>query len=237
MKVVIEMATPRYSTSFFYKRLHTAPCKDHQTPQQRLFLALSSAAAYLADKELFRWGAVDCHRPSATHPPESLLHSPFVISMAAAPIAAAVTKPATDHAGHPLLADEANNAEGEEPRNPGWTVPWLTILGFAFLTFNSVMAIIRSQGDTMAIVFVGFSYADLVLLFACLRMYERAPAGSSTRGQLKVAVWILTTLLTFTFSYKVAAVMPPPVALVVWLMAFATVAGGFFAFFLYKEKN
>ncbi|GJM90603.1 hypothetical protein PR202_ga06903 [Eleusine coracana subsp. coracana] len=78
---------------------------------------------------------------------------------------------------------------------------------------------------------------DLVLLFACLRLYERAPAQSSTREQLKVAVWILTTLLTFAFSYKVAAVMPPSVAVLVWLMAFATVAGGFFAFFLYKEKN
>jgi hypothetical protein len=31
----------------------------------------------------------------------------------------------------------------------------------------------------------------------------------------------------------VAAIMPAPVAVVVWLMAFATVAGGFLAFFIY----
>jgi hypothetical protein len=136
---------------------------------------------------------------------------------------------------------EANNPDGlqEARSNPGWwwSIPWLTILGFAFLTFNSVMAIIRSQGDRGAILFVGFSYGDLVLLFACLRLYERAPAGSSSREWLKAAVWILTTLLTFAFSYKVAALMPPPVALLIWIMAFATVAGGFVALFVLKPKN
>ncbi|KAF8691523.1 hypothetical protein HU200_040670 [Digitaria exilis] len=114
---------------------------------------------------------------------------------------------------------EAGNAAG------GFSL--LTLIGFLFLTFNSIMAILRSQGDAMAVAFVGFSYADLVALFVCLRMYERARAGSATREWLKVAVWILTTLLTFAFSCKVAAVMPAPVAVLVWLMAFATVAGGF----------
>nr|CAB3449341.1 unnamed protein product [Digitaria exilis] len=124
---------------------------------------------------------------------------------------------------------EAGNAAG------GFSL--LTLIGFLFLTFNSIMAILRSQGDAMAVAFVGFSYADLVALFVCLRMYERARAGSATREWLKVAVWILTTLLTFAFSCKVAAVMPAPVAVLVWLMAFATVAGGFVAFFIYKEKK
>jgi hypothetical protein len=147
-----------------------------------------------------------------------------------------------DHAKDYLLEEgrEANYPDGQEPPNPCWMsiIPCLTtILGFAFLTFNSVMAIIRSQGDRSAILFVGFSYGDLVLLFACLRLYERAPAGSSSREWLKAAVWILTTLLTFVFSYKVAALMPPPVALLIWIMAFATVAGGFVALFVLKPKD
>ncbi|RCV04867.1 hypothetical protein SETIT_1G035700v2 [Setaria italica] len=127
--------------------------------------------------------------------------------------------------------------DGRQGNNGDGAFPWLTLLGFGFLTFNSVMAILRAQGDRMAIAFVGFSYADLVALFACLRMYESAPAGSSKRDWLKIAVWILTTLLTLAFSGKVAAVMPPPVAVVVWLMAFATIAGGFVTFFIYKEKK
>lgn len=147
-------------------------------------------------------------------------------------------------AGFPRLLEdaedrEANRRNGLQVDNAGGGIsfPWLTLLGFLFLTFNSGMAIYRSLGDATAILFVCFSYGDLVLLFACLRTYERAPAGSSTRWWLKIAIWVLTTMLTMAFSYKVAAVMPPPVAVGVWLMAFATVAGGFVAFFLYNEKN
>jgi hypothetical protein len=110
---------------------------------------------------------------------------------------------------------------------------WLTLLGFAFLTFNSAMAIYRSDGDLAAIGFVAFSYVDLVLLFVCLRWYEREAPGCATRGKLKVGVWILTTLLTMAFSYKVAAIMPLAVKVVIWAMACATVLGGFF---VYTEK-
>ncbi|CAO2045069.1 unnamed protein product [Urochloa humidicola] len=110
-------------------------------------------------------------------------------------------------------------------------------LAFFFLTLNSATAIVRSRGDAAAVTFICFSYADLLALFLCLRMYERAPAGSNARSWLKVAVWIETALLTFAFSGKVAAVMPPPVAVMVWLVAFATVAGGFVAFFVYQEKK
>ncbi|NDW60192.1 hypothetical protein G0P98_27470, partial [Yangia sp. PrR004] len=104
----------------------------------------------------------------------------------------------------------------------------------AFLTFNSVMAIYRSERDLPSILFVAGSYVDLVLLFVCLRLFESAPRDSTRRWWLKACVWALTTLLTVMFSHKVASIMPPLVALVVWAMAFATIAGGFFAFFIYK---
>ncbi|TVU07955.1 hypothetical protein EJB05_41334, partial [Eragrostis curvula] len=127
----------------------------------------------------------------------------------------------------------ANAAAAADREDVGFS--WLTLLGFAFLTFNSAMAIYRSNGDLAAIAFVAFSYIDLVLLFICLRWYEKAAPGSPTRGNLKVAVWILTTLLTMAFSYKVAAIMPMAVKVLVWGMACATVLGGFYAFFVYKE--
>jgi hypothetical protein len=111
----------------------------------------------------------------------------------------------------------------------------LTLIGFGFLTFNSVMAVYRSNGDLSAISFVGFSYLDLVLLFYCLRLYERTPPESTRREHLKMAVWLLTTMLTAAFSYKVAAIMPFPVQVLVWTMAGATVLGGFYAFFLHGD--
>ncbi|PAN04729.1 hypothetical protein GQ55_1G085600 [Panicum hallii var. hallii] len=113
----------------------------------------------------------------------------------------------------------------------------LTIIGFAFLTFNSFMAVYRSNGDVGAIFFVVFSYLDLVLLFYCLRQYERTPPESPRREHIKMAVWLLTTLLTAAFSYKVAAIMPLPVQVLVWAMAGATVLGGFYAFFIHQEKT
>ncbi|CAN6271943.1 unnamed protein product [Urochloa humidicola] len=159
-------------------------------------------------------------------------------------------QPAADHdaAAKPLVgAKEANNIANDNNGSHqadsinaagGSRFSWLpTFLAFLLLTFNSAMAIVRSQGDTMAIAFVGFCYGDLVALLICLTMYERARAGSAKRTCLKIAVWVLTTLLTFAFSYKVAAAMPAPVAVLVWLITFATVSGGFIAFFVYNEKK
>ncbi|KAJ4769814.1 hypothetical protein LUZ62_054071 [Rhynchospora pubera] len=112
---------------------------------------------------------------------------------------------------------------------------WLTAMGFAFLTFNSGMAIYRSKGDAGSVTFVVVSYLDLLSLFYCLRLYEKSPHNSSQRRIIKAIVWSLTTLLTVMFSYKVAALMPLPVAVVVWAMASATILGGFYAFFLHQE--
>ncbi|KAJ4789153.1 hypothetical protein LUZ62_040399 [Rhynchospora pubera] len=112
---------------------------------------------------------------------------------------------------------------------------WLTAMGFAFLTFNSGMAIYRSKGDAGSVAFVAISYLDLLSLFYCLRIYEKSPHNSSQRRIINAIVWSLTTLLTVMFSYKVAALMPLPVAVVVWAMASATILGGFYAFFLHQE--
>lgn len=110
-------------------------------------------------------------------------------------------------------------------------------MGFVFLTFNSGMAIHRSQGDAGSVAFVAVSYLDLLSLFYCLRLYEKSPHNSSQRQIIKVIVWSLTTVLTVMFSYKVAALMPLPVAVIVWAMASATILGGFYAFFVHQEET
>ncbi|KAM3212285.1 hypothetical protein ACQJBY_065393 [Aegilops geniculata] len=114
---------------------------------------------------------------------------------------------------------------------------WLTALGFVFLTFNSGMAVYRSNGDAGSVVFVAVSYLDLVALFACLRLYERLDHHSPRRERVKAAVWALTTLLTVMFTYKVAEVMPLAVKLLVWAMAAATTCCGFYVFFVHDDKQ
>uniref|UniRef100_A0A804P353 Uncharacterized protein n=1 Tax=Zea mays TaxID=4577 RepID=A0A804P353_MAIZE len=99
----------------------------------------------------------------------------------------------------------------EEDREGAWPSV-LTIIGFGFLTFNSFMAVYRSNGDVGSISFVVFSYLVLVLLFYCLRRFETTPPESPSREHIKMAV-------------------------LVWAMAGATVFGGFYAFFIHQEKT
>jgi len=137
------------------------------------------------------------------------------------------------HVDEALLDRPGKQPAPKDTKDHG--ISLLTIIGFMFLTFNSGMAVYRSNGDLGAISFVGFSYVDLVSLFYCLRWYESTPPESPRREHLKMAVWLLTTMLTAAFSYKVAAIMPFPVQVLVWSMAGATVLGGFYAFFMHRE--
>lgn len=102
-------------------------------------------------------------------------------------------------------------------------------LGFLFLTGNSIMAIHKSPKDAA---FVVTSYVSLVLLFYCLRWFEAARHGSASRDRARRGVWLTTTLLTAMFTWRVAALMPWPVAVGVCFMGASTVAGGFYALFL-----
>jgi Family of unknown function (DUF6490) len=70
-------------------------------------------------------------------------------------------------------------------------------------------------------------------LFWFLRLYEQAGQNAAQRGRQKAAIWMLSTYLTSIFSYKVASLMPWPIALVVWGMGATVAYGGFYAFFIY----
>ncbi|TVU12635.1 hypothetical protein EJB05_46286, partial [Eragrostis curvula] len=106
----------------------------------------------------------------------------------------------------------------------------LTKIGFCVLMCNSVFAVYNSWGDTGSVAFVLIADAALLLLFLCLREFERA--GRASSRNIKAVVWMLTTLLTVMFASRVAPRMPGAVAVVVWAMAVATATGGFWAFFL-----
>ncbi|KAM0873605.1 hypothetical protein ACQ4PT_037971 [Festuca glaucescens] len=137
---------------------------------------------------------------------------------------------ADDRQGEPLLG----NAVSTTPTgDAGYS--WPTVVGFAFLTFTSGMVVYLSKGVPAAVSFAVFSYLNLVLLFYCLRRLENAEPDSPARGKLKIAVCVLATLLTAVVTYKVAAVMPLPVQILVWGMAATTVGGGFYSFFLCQE--
>jgi hypothetical protein len=112
------------------------------------------------------------------------------------------------------MADDDDNNNNRR-RNRGQTTTLIVAGGV--LTVNSGLAIYRARGDVASVLFVAASYLLLLLLFACLRAYERAAPGSLARERARRAVWPLTTLLTLSFAWKVAAVMPSAAAAaVVW---------------------
>ncbi|TVU33069.1 hypothetical protein EJB05_24854, partial [Eragrostis curvula] len=86
----------------------------------------------------------------------------------------------------PAKAPECNHVAG---------FSWLMVLGFAFLTFNSVMAVYQENAAWGAIAFVASCFIYLVLFFCCLRWYERTAPGSARRERLKIAMWLLATML------------------------------------------
>ncbi|KAG2609374.1 uncharacterized protein LOC120704994 [Panicum virgatum] len=107
----------------------------------------------------------------------------------------------------------------------------LTKLGFATLTCNSALAIYRSRDDPRAVAFVAGAYGAIALLFH-LRRFER---GEEEEGRTtRAAVWALTTLLTAMFASRVAPLMPPAVAALVWVMAAGTAGAGFWALVIHR---
>ncbi|KAK3131605.1 hypothetical protein QOZ80_6AG0508700 [Eleusine coracana subsp. coracana] len=106
----------------------------------------------------------------------------------------------------------------------------LTKIDLGVLAFNSAWAVYNSWDDASSVLFVLVGDAALLLLFLCLREFDRV--GRARGRNIKAAVWLLTTVLTVMFASRVAPLMPPVVSTVVWAMAVATPAGGFWAFFL-----
>jgi len=112
----------------------------------------------------------------------------------------------------------------------------LTKLGFATLTCNSALAIYRSRDDPRAVAFVAGAYGAIALLFHLLRRFERGEEEGGGGGSLttRAAVWALTTLLTAMFASRVAPLMPPAVAALVWVMAAGTAGAGFWALVIHR---
>ncbi|XP_066372822.1 uncharacterized protein [Miscanthus floridulus] len=89
---------------------------------------------------------------------------------------------------------------------------------------------LRRGGHDLA--FVGLSHLNLLLLFLSHRCFERTLPGSAVRGRAMLAVWLLTATLTAAFTWKIGALMPLAFAVAAWVMAAATVLGGFCMLFL-----
>ncbi|KAG6536452.1 hypothetical protein ZIOFF_001508 [Zingiber officinale] len=129
-----------------------------------------------------------------------------------------------------------------DSRSPSWLTRLFNLLPlftFIFLTVNAVESAYHSRHDPSALVFSAFIYSDLLLLFACLKMFDNLGPDSppKRKGQLKLAVWVLAAGLNVAFAWRVAAVMPLPLSVMLWLMSGVVTVGGFFGLFIYREDG
>uniref|UniRef100_A0A0A9BRQ8 Uncharacterized protein n=1 Tax=Arundo donax TaxID=35708 RepID=A0A0A9BRQ8_ARUDO len=125
------------------------------------------------------------------------------------------------------------------PTKPAATVSPISArhLCLLVLFLNCCAAVYNSRHDPWSLAFVAASFTDLVVLFHLIHRFETAPLGSPARERIKATVWLLSSILTVMFSYKVAALMPLAAAIVVWTMGVSTVLAGFYMFFLCGEAE
>ncbi|KAG6471994.1 hypothetical protein ZIOFF_069449 [Zingiber officinale] len=112
-------------------------------------------------------------------------------------------------------------------------------LAFLLLTFTTAESTYRSRHQPSALAFTLFSYADLVLLFHCLTVFERLGPDATLRKKegLKALVWLLATAQILAFTWRVAAEIPLPIAFTLWLMAGLITISGFYLMFFRSEAD
>ena len=134
--------------------------------------------------------------------------------------------------------DEATNGPRGRPalwRLAKYDPSWISGIGLVFLFVNSIATIIKNIHEPSTVAFVAFANLDVVLLYVCLSRFDAAnPKGKES---LKAAVWLLATILTVLFCHRVAGIMPPAVAGIVWGLGAVSISASFYALFVYKDNE
>ncbi|XP_006644613.1 uncharacterized protein LOC102710920 [Oryza brachyantha] len=107
---------------------------------------------------------------------------------------------------------------------------------FTIVAVNCGTAIYHSRRDPWSVAFVLAASVMLLSLLCLLRVFESLPPGSSSGRRIKAGVWAVSTALTVMFSHRVAALMPFPVAAVIWGLAGSTIVAGFCMLFVCRGE-
>ncbi|KAJ4765962.1 hypothetical protein LUZ62_076337 [Rhynchospora pubera] len=132
-------------------------------------------------------------------------------------------------------------ASDQQPSNSGFclTFSFFPTIAFFYLTYNFGLAAYRSRTNPWDLAFIISCYLELILLFLCLKKHENLTSDSPNeqRDRLKVVVWILCTLFTFTFAWRISQIMPWYLNVIIWGMSASVILVGFYFFFLFKDDD
>ncbi|RWV92990.1 hypothetical protein GW17_00044586, partial [Ensete ventricosum] len=122
---------------------------------------------------------------------------------------------------------------------PGSRINVFAVVGLVFLTIYFLDSAHRSRHDPSALAFLGFVYSDSVMLFVCLRNFEKLGADCSPekKERAKAKVWAVASALNLALAWRAAQIMPPMLAVVVRLMAGLVTLGGFYGLFIYRDAD
>ncbi|CAD6337720.1 unnamed protein product [Miscanthus lutarioriparius] len=116
-------------------------------------------------------------------------------------------------------------------------LPWTTVVILVVLAGNFVLSVRRVRDNRGALAFIiGLSHLNLLALFYATRRFQLSPPGSVAQGRARLAVWLLTTTLTAGFTWKLGTMLPLGFMILAWVMAAATVLGGFHLMFVHGHK-
>jgi peptidoglycan/LPS O-acetylase OafA/YrhL len=115
----------------------------------------------------------------------------------------------------------------------------LPVAAAVLVCYSFASAAWRVRDEPRELAFVAASGALLAALLACLRRAERLAPDSAAgeRRRLQAAVWALSAAVSCAFAYRVAAVMPPALAVVVWCMTAFVVLAGLFLLVLCGDQQ
>lgn len=115
----------------------------------------------------------------------------------------------------------------------------LRLAVLVFLVYSFVQTARRVRGDPWDLAFAVAAYADLGMLFLCLRRVEQLTPASPTgeRRRLQFTVWALSTVLSCAFAYRVCKIMPPALVVAIWCVTTSVVLVGFYCLVVYNDPG
>ncbi|KAF3326900.1 hypothetical protein FCM35_KLT08530 [Carex littledalei] len=120
------------------------------------------------------------------------------------------------------------------------TFGYLLTIYLLFAQYNLAISLYSPRNILWSLVFMTTSYAELMVLFSCLRKHEHLTVDAPTEDRsyrLKRLVWILCFLVTCPFTWRISQTVPWYMNIIIWGMSVSLLVVEFYFFFLFQSED